>query len=299
MIETLLIVWRESLEAALIVGILLTYLARDGQRTGMRYVWAGSAAAVLAAVGCAAASDSALRHLDPDTQEVIQAGILFLATGVLTWMALWMRRNAKALRGNLHRGADRALATGRLLGLATIAFVAVFRECMETVLFLWGVALERADTAGPMLVGAGLAGVGLAVATAWAFFCGFALLDLRTFFRVTGMLLLLVAAGLLTSGVNKLIGLGYLSPLVPQIWNTGWLVPDGSPVGTVLGALMGYRSRPSLLEVIVFVAYFPPVLWMFHHAGASERQVPRGALQRSAPSPSPPRGRSPEAWSSR
>ena len=299
MIQTLLIVWRESLEAALIVGILLTYLARGGQRAGMRYVWAGSAVAVLAALACVAASDGTLRNLDPDTQEVIQAGILFLAAGVLTWMVLWMRRNATALRGDLHRRADEALATGRLLGLATIAFVAVFREGVETVLFVWGVVLQRTDTAGPALAGAGLAGVGLAVATAWVFFRGFAFLDLRTFFRVTGVLLLLVAAGLLTSGVNKLIGLGYLPPLVPQIWNTAWLVSDGSPVGVVLGALVGYRSRPSLLEVIVFVAYVLPVLWVLSCAEASARPAPRSSPQRSAFLADPSTRPSPGAWSAR
>src|SRR5207249_204433 len=120
--------WRESLEAALIVGILLTYLARSGERAGMRYVWAGALGAVVA------------------------------------------------------------------------------------VLFLWGVLVQRADASAPALLAAGAAGAGLAAATAWLFFRGFAFLNLQTFFRVTGILLLLVAAGLLTAGVNKLIGLGYLSP---------------------------------------------------------------------------------------
>src|SRR5439155_500199 len=176
MLETLLITWRETLEAALVVGILLTYLARSGQRRALRYVWLGSAAAVVAALACAAASRSALA----------------------------------------------------------------------------------------MLAG-GLAGAALAIATAWVFFRGFAFLSLRTFFRATGVLLLLVAAGLLTSGVNKLIGLGYLPPLVPQVWNTSWLVRDGSPLGAVLSALVGYRSRPSLLEVLAYALYFPPMLWALNH----------------------------------
>jgi high-affinity iron transporter len=280
MIQTLLIVWRESLEAALIVGILLTYLTRSGERAGLRYVWAGSAAAVLAAVLCAAASDSAVGRLDPDLQELVQAGVLFLATAVLTWMVLWMHRNARIIRGELQRKADRALATGRLLGLATIAFVAVFREGVETVLFLWGVVAQHPGAAPFSLLAAGLAGGVLAVGTAWLFFRGFAFLSLRTFFQVTGALLLLVAAGLLTSGANKLIGLGYIPPLVPQVWNSAWLVRDDSPLGAVLGALMGYRSRPSLLEVLVFFAYFPPVLWALRRADAAAD--PAAAAARSA-----------------
>jgi high-affinity iron transporter len=272
MAQTLLITWRETLEAALIVGILLTYLGRSGQRAGIRYVWLGAGGAVLAALGCGAVSGGALTLLGPETQELLQAGILFLAVGVLSWMVLWMGRHARALRGDLQRKADRALAAGRLLGLAAIAFVAVFREGLETVLFLWGIVVQSGTglEVAP-LVAAGLAGAALAVGTAWLFFRGFAFLRLQTFFRVTGVLLLLVAAGLLASGVNKLIGLGYLPPIVPQVWNTAWLVRDGSPLGALLSALVGYRSRPSLLEVLTFGVYFPPMLWALRRAeGAAE-----------------------------
>jgi high-affinity iron transporter len=282
MLQTLLITWRETLEAALIVGILLTYLARSDQRAGLRYVWLGAAAAVVAAFGCAAASSGALQLLGPDTQELLQAGILFVAVGVLSWMVVWMNQHGRVIRGELERKADRALAGGGLLGLATIAFVAVFREGLETVLFLWGVALERGSHASPLpLVAAGLAGAALAVATAWLFFRGFAFLSLQTFFRVTGALLVLVAAGLLASGVNKLIALDYLPPLVPQVWNTSWLVPDKSPLGAVLGALMGYRSRPSLLEVLAFFGYFPPMIWALRRSVAAPSRA-SGRPARSA-----------------
>ena len=264
MFETLLIVWRESLEAALIVGVLLTYLARSGQRSGIPYVWAGSLLAVLAALACGVASNDAASHLDADLQELVQAGILFLAVAVLTWMVLWMHRNAAGLGGDLRRKADQALATGRLVGVATIAFVAVFREGLETVLFLWGVLVQRADLTALPFVAAGLGGAALAIATAWLFFRGFRFLSLRRFFRVTGVLLLLVAAGLLVSGVNKLIGLGYLSPIVSQVWSTAWLVRDDSPLGAFLAALVGYRSRRSLAEVLAFVAYVPLMLWALH-----------------------------------
>ena len=283
MIETLLIMWRESLEAALIVGILLTYLARSGQRAGLRYVWLGAVAAIAAAVACGAVSGGAVTLLDPDTQELLQAGILFLAVGVVSWMVLWMNRHARGLRGELCRKADSALQTGRLAGLALVAFVAVFREGVETVLFLWGVVVQRGAAPGVIpLVGAGLAGAALAGATAWLFFRGFAFLSLPVFFRATGVLLLLVAGGLLTTAVNKLIGLGYLPPLVPQVWNTSWLVRDGSAIGAVLGALVGYRSRPSLLEVLALAGYLPPMLWALRRGEARPGAPPTGATARSA-----------------
>lgn len=266
MLETLLVVWRESLEAALIVGILLTYLARSGQRAGARYVWGGSVVAVLAAGLCAAASSGIVAGLDPDAQELVQIAILLLAVLVLTWMVVWMQRNARGLRGDLERKATVALARGRLIGLAAIAFAAVFREAVETVLFLWGIVAQRAGVAALPLVLSGLLGAVLAAGTAWLFFRGFRVLKLPIFFRVTGVLLVLVAAGLLASAVNKLIGLGYLSPLMPQVWNSAWLIRDESLVGRVLAALMGYRSRPSLLEVLAFTTYFLPVLWCLRRA---------------------------------
>jgi high-affinity iron transporter len=182
-----------------------------------------------------------------------------------------MHRNARHLGGDLRRRADHALATGRLVGLATIAFAAVFREGVETVLFMWGVVVQRADASAATLLAAGLLGTGLAVATAWLFFRGFAFLKLQTFFRVTGALLLLVAAGLLAAALNKLIGLGYLSPIKPQVWNTAWLLRDDSLPGALLNALVGYRSRPSLLEVLAVGLYLPSMVWALHRADLAAR----------------------------
>jgi len=150
------------------------------------------------------------------------------------------------------------------------------------VLFLWGVVVQRADASAPVLLAAGVAGAGLAVATAWLFFRGFAFLNLQTFFRVTGILLLLVAAGLLTAGVNKLIGLGYLSPIEPQVWNTAWLLRDDSVLGALLGALIGYRSRPSLLEVLAFSTYLPAMGWALHRADVAARSASERGPARSA-----------------
>ena len=284
MMQTLLVVWRESLEAALIVGILLAYVKRSGVARGPRYVWGGTVAAAVAAVALGIASGSAVASLDPDTQELVHAGVLFSATAVLTWMVLWMHRQSGGLKGDLHRKADIAMATGRLLGLAMIAFVAVFREGIETVLFLWGIVAQHATANGLLMIVSGLAGLSLAVAMSGLFFRAFALLDLRTFFRVTGVLLLFVAGGLLMAGVNKLIMLDRLPPLVPQVWNTSWLVSDDSILGSVLGALIGYRSRPSLLEVLALVVYLPPMLWLLRRADVDRvaSASDPGALGRAA-----------------
>src|SRR3989442_4072918 len=117
--------WRESLEAALIVGILLAYLARSGERAGMRYVWAGALGAVVAAVAMGLASNGAAARLGPDAQELLQAGVLLLPLGVVSWMVGWMHRNARQMGGDLRRRADRPLPTRRLVRLSAIAFSAV------------------------------------------------------------------------------------------------------------------------------------------------------------------------------
>src|SRR5438128_11101510 len=118
------------------------------------------------------ASNGAAARLGPDAQEVLQAVVLLLAVGVLSWMVVWMHRNARQIGGDLRRRADRALATGRLVGLAAIAFAAVFREGVEAVLFLWGVVVQRGDVGAPALLAAGVAGAGLAVATDWILLLG-------------------------------------------------------------------------------------------------------------------------------
>src|SRR5262249_2792531 len=164
MLETLLITWRETLEAALVVGILLTYVARSGQRRAGRYVWLGAATAVVAALICASASGGAMALLGGETQEGVQGLFVFGALGGLSGMVVWMHGTPGSIQGDLHRQADWALATGRLIGLAAIAFVAVFREGVETVLFLWGVVVQRGVQLATMpLVGAGLVGAGLAI----------------------------------------------------------------------------------------------------------------------------------------
>src|SRR5262245_56966879 len=213
------------MEAALIVGLLLTYLSRGGHRAGVRYVWLGTLAAVATAVGCAMASSSVAAMLDPDYQELLEGGVMAGAAAVMSWMMMWMHRHLPVMRGDLEHQADRALVAGRLVGLAVIAFVAILREGLETVLFLWGIVAQRGDNAWalPVFTG-GCLGVGLAVMSTWLLLRGLTLCRMKTFFHLSGALMLLLAAGLFTSAVNTLIAAGYLSPIVPQVWNSSWLV---------------------------------------------------------------------------
>jgi high-affinity iron transporter len=130
----------------------------------------------------------------------------------------------------------------------------VFREGAETVVFLWGIMAEAASAAGWGSVLAGIAGIGMAAALGWAIFCGGRSVSLPRFFSITTTLILFLAAGLFSTGLGRLQSLGVL-PMMAPLWDTSSLLSDGSIVGSFLGGLLGYRARPSLLEVSGYVAY--------------------------------------------
>jgi high-affinity iron transporter len=264
MLGVFLITWREALEAALIVGILLTYLQKIGQRRQFRFVLHGVLWAVVVSIVFAYLSNFVAFLFEGPGQSFFDAGIMFLATGVLTYMVIWMHHSAREIKGQLQTQTDMAIEKGKLWAIAILAFTGVFREGVETVLFLWGLVIQGGGiTTTSLMITSGLLGIGLAVLMSWLFFKGFGHLDLRLFFRITGILLLFIAAGLASSAVGKLIQAGILPPLIDPLWDTSWLLDERGLIGSVIGGLFGYRSNPSLLEMLVYFLYFPSVmLWL-------------------------------------
>ena len=264
MLATFVITWRETIEAALIVGILLAYLRKIGHQHEFRFIWGGTILAIVASVlfaGFSGVVNWLLQGIGEDLFEVL---ILMTAVVVLTYMVVWMHHNAKEIKGELLTKADQALARHQLWALGTLAFVGVFREGVETVLFLWGLFLQAGPAVDLSLqVVGGLSGVALGVFMAWLFFKGFGHLDLRVFFRVTGVLLLFIAAGMLASVGGRLVMAGIVPPLIEPVWDSSWLLSERSLLGSLVSGLFGYRSRPSLLELLLYAGYFPLVmLWL-------------------------------------
>ena len=248
-----LITFREGLEAALIVGIVIGYLVKIGQGRRVRTAWAGVGTAVALSALLAFGISAVGAELQGRAEQIFEGVTMFLAVGVLTWMIFWMRFQARFLKVSLEKEVQTAATSGQTLALFGVAFVAVFREGVETALFLSASAFA-ADGAGT-LIGA-LLGLAIAVALGWLIYASTVRLNVRLFFNVTSVLLLFFAAGLLAHGVHEFQEAGLLPMTIEQVWNLNHILDEKSALGEILKALFGYNGNPSLLEVISYAAYW-------------------------------------------
>jgi high-affinity iron transporter len=257
-----LITLREGLEGALLVSILLAYLNAIGRRDQHRVVWAGVAAAIVGSVVAGAIIFLVAGQLPHTAAEVFEGVVSYLAVGVLTWMIFWMRRNAIKIKGDLHEKVDIALASGSGLALGFLAFLAVGREGLETALFLFS-AWEAGSEASPLLtLLGGLLGLGVAVVLGIAVYRGALRLNLRTFFRVTGALILVVAASLLVYGTHELLEVGAFSFL-----EGSWLLAEAGaiaiPMSLIDRIVVGLGGEPTWLEFGLWFGYLVITGYLF------------------------------------
>jgi len=259
---TFVITLREAFEASLILGIVYTYLERIGARDGYRYVTLGGALGLLLSVGMGVGVGYLSGPLLDWGPDVVGVAVIFTAVVLLTWHAWWMQQHARAIRGQVQQRIDAARAARRLWMVGLIAFTGVFREGAETVLFLWGIMTQVGATSGWTSALGGVAGVGAAAALGWAIFYGGKHLSLSKFFSATTAFIMLLAAGLFSTGVGRLQGLGLL-PMGAPLWDTSFLLSDQTALGGFLTGLVGYRARPSAWEVAAYVAYLAIALRLF------------------------------------
>ncbi len=252
------VVWRESLEAFLIAGILYAWLqANDDTGKGKRALFLGLAAGVGLALLLGWALLTVQDELTGEALEIFQTATLFVAAGLITQMVLWMKKHGRQMKARLH--ADLAAASERsgFLGVAVVAALAVAREGAETVIFLYGLAQGgdlRALAFGAI---AGLAGAGL---TAWLAARSLARLNVGLLLRLSSFLLLILASALLVTGVDRLIGAGWLPPLLDPVWDTSLLIDDATRGGRLLADFSGYRARPALTTLLAWASYWGVVL---------------------------------------
>ena len=259
--NALFIIWRESAEAMLVVGIVYAWLSRQPDAAvGRRYLWAGVAAGVALALALAAAMLGVARLLSGDALDDFQTAIMFVASGLIVQMVFWMRRHGRTLKSDLEARIRRNAETANWWGMAVVVALAVGRETAEAVVFLYGVGLQQMPLHELLLVT--VLGVGGAWLTFWLLQQGSRFLSWRVFFRLSETLLLLLAGGLLVSGLEKLIAQGLLPPLADQIWNTTALLDDSTRFGGFVASMTGYRAQPALLPLLCLAAYWLCVLWM-------------------------------------
>ncbi len=252
MLAALLITFREGLEAALIVGIVLSVLRRLGRSDRSPSVWSGVIAAVIASVLAALALNAVGVALEGRGEQIFEGVTMLLACGVLTWMILWMQRQGRRTQTDLEQDARRALSTDNARMLFGLAFVAVLREGIETALFLTAAAFGA--TTLETLIGGAL-GLLAAIVVGWLVYVAGKRLDLRAFFRATGLLLILFAAGLLAHGIHELQEAALLPLVIEHVWDLNPILNEDGALGSLLKALFGYNGNPSLPEVIGYVAY--------------------------------------------
>ncbi len=252
-----LVMLREGVEAALIVGILLAYMHRLGRRREAQWVWAGTMSAALLSVIAGIVVFSTIGSLDERAEEIAEGVVAWVAAGLLTWMIFWMGSQARHIRGRLEGEVDTVLASGGGGGLAAIAFFAVLREGLESALFLISTTVG-VEADGLQFFG-GLLGLAVAVVIGYLIYRGGTRIDIRVFFRVTGVLIVLFAAGLVAKGIHEFQEIGLLPAVVDPLWNLPILDPDTNVIGQFAKSLFGWRPDPSLLMVIGYLAYLVPI----------------------------------------
>ena len=257
MLSTLIIALREGLEAALIVGILVAYVVRTDRRPLLKPLWTGVGAAIAASLALGAVLSFTSAELTDRGEELFAGATSFIAVGLVTWMVFWMKRTARSLRNELHGKVDTALVGGPI-SLALVAFFAVAREGLETALFIY-TNFKTVGAASTATVGLVL-GLALAVVLGYLIYNRSVKLNLSKFFTVTGVALIIVAAGVLSYGIHEFQELGFLPGEDNLLWDvTPWIAKE-SILGSLLGGTIGFDTTTSFVQFIAWAGYLVAVL---------------------------------------
>jgi len=269
--SSFLITLREGLEAGLIIAIILAYLKSTNQRPHFRTVLVAALAAVAVSLTVGAAIFAVAGEFEGRTAEAFEGTAMLLAVAVLSWMVVWMKRQAAGIRKTLETDLAQAVGLGSAFALALIPFTAILREGLETSVFLF--AATRTSTPLESTVGAS-AGIAAATALTWGLYSGGYRINLRVFFNVTGVLLVILAAGLLVNGLKELHEAAVIGNLGPHTWDTYNVLADNSQLGKFLGTILGYDSSPYLGMVIAYVTYLIVALGFFILGRAPSLRIP-------------------------
>ena len=291
MIPVFVIFLREGIEASMIVAILLAYLDKIGQRRHFRDVLLGVAAAVVLIAGGGVAAYLVIKQYDGSTVQTIFETVTFLlAAAVLTYMTFWMQSHSRTMSSDLSRRSEEALNGKARFGIGILAFQAVGREGLETMVFTLAIVFASTSQAATnahgsgLLVGAAL-GLAVAMAIAYAVYKLGRRLNFGVFFRVIGVVLMVFAAGLLADAIENMQELGWLPFLGHTLWNSSGALSEDSSLGDVFHSLLGYADHPTVLQAIVWIVYVSVSVTLFIRIGRRSRKAspaPVGSSQLGA-----------------
>ena len=258
MLPTFVIGLREGVEAALIVGIIAAFIKKEGDRSQLRHVWAGVGIATAICIGIGVGLDLLNQQLPQRQQEMLETVIGLAAVAIVTFMIFWMRRHARMIKSELQASATAALNSGSAWALIGMAFFAVLREGIETAVFLLAVFQGASD---PTSAGIGAAlGIAGAVVIGYGIYRGGVRLNLARFFKLTSVVLVFVAAGLLASAAHTAWEAGWITSFQAQAIDLSWLVVPGTWTSSLLTGMLGLQSIMTQAEVFAYLAYLIPML---------------------------------------
>ena len=274
MFPSFLLALREGLEAALIIGIVLGVLKKIAKPQFSKSVWLGALSASLLSLLAAIILNAIGASFEGAAEEIFEGFAMLIAAGVLTWMIFWMQRQARSMQTELEAGVRQAVLAQSGKALFLLAFMAVLREGIELALFL--TAATATASAQQTLIG-GILGLVTAAVLGWLLFATTVQLNLKAFFQVTGLLLILFAAGLVAHGVHEFNEVGWIPGVIEHVWDMNHIIAEKSAFGLMLQALFGYNANPSLTEVIAYVSYFGAIIFGLRRRNEQLLPVPQGS----------------------
>jgi high-affinity iron transporter len=243
---------REGIEAALIISLLLGSLRKLGEQQESRMIWLGTAAAALLSILTGVLIRVLGARFSSPAEEIFEGFAMLLAAAILTWVVLWLGKGTRKLNEQLRSDLTLAVGSGGGWALFSLAFLAVIREGVELALFLSAAAISvEADR---ILWGAAL-GIATVILVSLLLFKGLIRLNLRRFFQVSSLILVLFAAGLVAHGVHEFNQVGWIPPVIEHLWDVNHILDENSTLGQLLKALLGYNGNPSLTEMLAYFFY--------------------------------------------
>ena len=262
MLPGFLLALREGIEAALIISIVLGMLRKMNRYDRAPVVWLGVAGAALLSVAAAIILGVIGAEFEGATEQVFEACTMLLAAAVLTWMIFWMQKQGRQIQKGLEAEVREALSGGQTAALFAVAFFAVLREGIELALFLTAVNFSSPAVGEAPILGwlGGVLGLTAAIVIGWLMYESTLKLNLRRFFQFTSIVLIFFAAGLVGHAVGELNELGWIPPVIEQVYTLNHIVPETALFGQFLSALFGYNADPSLTVMLAYIGYFVMVL---------------------------------------